>query len=498
MEKKDLSLKVIRKERIVKILLVEDNNESRNYLETFLRKIGHSVITSNNGIEALENFETQVFDLVLTEIQMPEMTGIELLRKISVYKDKRDFDVLIFTGSGDMESAIESFRLGVTDYLLKPIDIKILADILKRLEENQETRRSNQKIIKKFTSGVSSEFNQIQVNAYNAKLPTIVPGIGKIDTFLMDQIVDKAIKFHKDRSLPVLILGETGTGKEVVARLIHYGYSNTDEPFVDLNCATLTPSLFESELFGYEAGAYTGAQMRGGKGKIDLAMGGTLFLDEIGELCAELQAKLLRVIQEKEYFRVGGLKKIHADVRIICATNVDIRKMVKEGRFRRDLYCRLNVGQFVLPPLRERKDSIIPLAEMFINEFCTKRSKKLKYLSEQAKEVLLDYSWPGNVRELRNLMELVVFYFDEDEVKAKHLSSIASDSPNDPLMPTSRSFVLSDQAPGSEVKRLVDELITEALELNNGNKAKTARFLGMARKTLYRHLNRLNKLNEAE
>lgn len=478
----------------MKILLAEDNKESRNYLETFLRQIGQTVVAVENGLVALHYFKEEFFDLVLTDIKMPEMTGMELLRNISVYKSERDFDVLIFTGHGDMETAIEALKIGASDYLLKPIDIKVLAGILKRLEENQITRRRNQEILKRLSPEVNSQFIRSESGRETDEKLTIIPGIGEIGAFSkqMQHVVIKAMKFYCDRSLPVLLLGETGTGKEIVARLIHYGYRWENKPFMDINCATLTPSLFESELFGYEAGAFTGGQTKGGKGKIDMAMGGTLFLDEIGEMSIDLQAKLLRLIQEKEFYRVGGLKKIKADVRIICATNINIQKMVEEGRFRKDLYYRINVGQIILAPLRERKEDIIPLAEMFLHDFCLKRSKPPRNLGKQAKEVLLSYHWPGNVRELRNIMEYLVFNYDETEVEVKHLGLLSGAVQNEAAVTSQTNPLSTFNTADCELNKLVDELIVEALAVNNGNKTKTARFLGIARKTIYRHLDRLN------
>lgn len=465
----------------MKILLAEDNEKSREYLSDFLNQGGHSVTTAENGRQALDYFKTRLFDLVITDIKMPELTGIEFLRQISVYKNERDYDVIIFTAYGDMETAIEALRMGVSDYLQKPVDIEVLADVIRRIEEKRANRIPKQadKAVPTRTSGHSP----------------LVPGIGPIGIYsqAMKNIVEMAAKFHGDRSIPVLILGETGTGKEVVAKLIHYDNSDIQEPFVDINCANLTSTMFESELFGYESGAFTGAQKTGSKGKIDLANGGTLFLDEIGEMSIELQAKLLRVIQEKEFYRVGGLKKISADLRIICATNIDIQKRVEEGKFRKDLYYRLNIGQFVLPPLKERKEDIIPLAEMFIEEFCTKRSKRFVRISKKAKGILLGHDWPGNVRELKNLMESIVFNIEGPEITDECLDLVANEigkeknhSPAAPVM-----------AQGY-IKRLVKALINETLELNNGNKTETARSLGMSRRTLYRHLERSNKLNEAE
>ncbi len=479
----------------MRILLVDNDKASRNYLKSFLRQTGHFVITAENGRDAFRIFKTQVIDLVMADIDIPGMSGIELIHKISDCNIKYPIDVLVYTEHGDLETAIESLRAGARDYLLKPIDIEVLADSLKRLEEKQLKRNRSYEYCGEAEEKVGS-FSE-PVIGENKEALTYIPGIGEIWAFSksMQSKIVKAMKFYRDRDLPVLVLGETGTGKEVMARLIHYGYAKENRPFIDINCATLNPTLFESELFGYEAGAFTGGHTKGGKGKIDLAQGGTLFLDEIGEISIASQAKLLRLIQEKEYYRVGGLKKINADVRIICATNIDIQKMIEEGKFRKDLYYRLNVGQFVLPPLRERREEIIPLAEMFLAEFCCKRGKRPKHIGRQAEEILNNYAWPGNVRELRNLMEYIVFNYDEIEIEPKHLDLIARGEQKEPLRLGFGAFEVDCQKSYSEIRKMTDELIYDTLRYNHGNKAKTARNLGISRKTLYRHLNKVNTSN---
>lgn len=322
-------------------------------------------------------------------------------------------------------------------------------------------------------------------------------GIGEICIFSvpMRDIFEQAYKFHTDRSIPVLIQGETGTGKEIVARCIHFGDSNVNTPFVDINCAALTTGIFESELFGYEAGAFTGGIPGGQIGKLDIAKGGTLFLDEITELSIELQAKLLRVIQEKEFYRVGGLKKIETDVRIICATNIDIEKKVKESSFRQDLFYRLNVGRLVLPPLRERVDDIIPLAGIFLSSLAKKRGKRFNRISDSAANILLSYEWPGNVRELKNVIELITLVHDDIELKPSHLgilSQINTKKP-DPEF-TSRTIDpvnFSLPAGGLNIGSYLDEIIRRAYEMNHGNKTETALYLGISRSSLYCHLKRL-------
>lgn len=312
----------------------------------------------------------------------------------------------------------------------------------------------------------------------------------------MRRLVRQAKKYHSDRSIPVLIEGETGTGKEVLARIIHYGEMKEQLPFVDVNCAALTPSLFESELFGYEAGAFTGGLTKGQKGKLDIAQGGTLLLDEVGEIPLELQGKLLRVIQEKEFYRVGGLKKIRTDVRIICATNCNLERSVEQGTFRKDLYYRLKVGQLLIPPLRRRKNDILPLAEMFLREFAAQKGRRFQQISPAAVDILTAYDWPGNVRELRNTMEWVAFMHDDVELKPLHLSnmpqgaaplsSATAKQGNGALNPEHFSL----PAAGFDLEKYVDRIVHQALELCRGNKTAAARYLGISRRSLYCRLDR--------
>ena len=334
-------------------------------------------------------------------------------------------------------------------------------------------------------------------------------GLGDIQCFsdTMYKIIDEAKKYHIDRSIPVLIQGETGTGKELVAKLIHYGDLDDamDAPFIDVNCAAITPGLFESEIFGYEAGAFTGGLNKGQKGKFDLAQGGTLFLDEIAEIPIELQGKFLRVIEEKEYYRVGGLSKIKTDVRIICATNVDLAASVNKGTFRKDLFYRLSVGFINIPPLRERPEAILPLASFFLSNSSRSRRKNFTRISAQAGQILKTYDWPGNVRELKNIIDSIVFMHDDSEIKPLHLDKIMEHT----LLSSDRlsrdrkeqsitsisgsisqvgSFTVSMTDDGFNLNDVVRDIIKKALILNKGNKAETSRFLGISRATLYKQL----------
>ena len=326
-------------------------------------------------------------------------------------------------------------------------------------------------------------------------------GIARVGIFsdAMRQITMLAQKYHENRDLPVLIEGETGTGKELVAKTIHFGdRQQHSRPFVDLNCAAIPANLFESELFGYEAGAFTGALQKGQKGKFDLAKGGTLFLDEITELPLELQSKLLRVIQEKEYFRVGGLKKIKTDVRIICASNVDLAQRVEMGIFRKDLYYRLKVGHVFVPPLRGRQEEIVPLASLFLQEFASAKGKKFCNIDEKAQDMLTEYDWPGNIRELRNVIEWIVALHDDRELTTEHLSLLGpfknkvlmNNQHNERFLKLDKFVLPPDQFP---LESFIDHIIQKAVQMYDGNKTLAADYLKISRRTVYYRLEKLAK-----
>lgn len=470
------------------ILLVDDEEKSRIVLANLLRALGHQVTDCADGRVALELFSAHEFHLVLTDIRMPHMSGLKLLQKIRELQ--QEIDVILFTGYGDMQTAIEALRLGAYDYLIKPINFQELVAATERVAEHLSLIRENKILTNEFDAAVEAATEETMQElkrlkeAYGRSI-----GLGPI-IFCSDnmtQIIKQAKILHNDRSLPVLVEGETGTGKEVIARLIHFGEGGISTPFVDLNCAAFAPSVFESELFGYEAGAFTGGLPKGQKGKLDLAFGGTLFLDEITEMPIELQAKLLRVLQEKEYYRVGGLKKIKTDVRIICATNVDIEQKVEQGAFRQDLFYRLNVARINLPPLRERREEIISLAEMFLSRFAEEKRKEFKKISKDAAKVLISYNWPGNVRELKNLIERAVVMYDDAQLKTDHLGPLLFRNKinNNTLL---KSILLPlNNLP---LAKYTDNIILEALKMNHGNKTNTAKYLGMPLRTLYRRLQR--------
>jgi two-component system, NtrC family, response regulator AtoC len=309
----------------------------------------------------------------------------------------------------------------------------------------------------------------------------------------MRALVSQAQKYHTDRTIPVLIEGETGTGKEIISKMIHYGNLEFTAPFVDINCAAITPNLFESELFGYEAGSFRGGLSRGQKGKIDLAAGGTLFLDEVGEIPLELQGKLLRVIQEKEFYRIGGLRKIKADVRIICATNSNLEQAVAKGTFRKDLYYRLKVGHIQIPSLRERMADIYPLALMFLQEFSRLRGKQFTSISEEAAGLLLSYAWPGNVRELRNTIEWATFMYDDAVLKPQHLGIIEKEQGRAEVAVALETKDLRLPPKEFSLEKHIDHVVYEALRMHHGNKTATAQYLGISRRALCYRLDQMEE-----
>jgi two-component system nitrogen regulation response regulator NtrX len=361
-----------------KILVVDDEINITKTIKEVLEDYGFSVITLNEGSNTLGVLNVEDVDLVLLDLLMPSANGIEILKEIR--KQFPMLPVVMISGHGTISSTVECIKLGAFDFIEKPISIDKLVSTVKNALKFRELEFEK--------SSYWSEYKLVGESEHTRNLLELI-----------DKIADS------DAS--VLITGENGVGKEVVARLIHLKSSRRGEPFVDINCAAIPETLMESELFGYERGAFTGA-ISSKKGKIESANGGTLFLDEIAEMPLSLQSKLLRVLQEKFVYRLGSNKGVQVDVRFIFSTNRDLKTLVKEGKFREDLYYRINVIPIHIIPLRERKEDIIPIAVYYLNAFSTKYGKKGMEFSDEVKEVFLRYSWPGNVRELRNIVERLV------------------------------------------------------------------------------------------
>lgn len=487
----------------MKILLVDDEHAGRMLLKEYLEEQqDHQVTDCGSAEEALEFFDKEYFPVVLTDIKMPGMSGIELLRKMKETPRGHMTDVVLFTGYADMASAIQALRAGAQDYLLKPINLEELDAVLHKAAEHQSLLKDNYELTRLFdeklqeaTLEEKKKLQRIQ-RAYAEAV-----GLGRVGVFseCMREVVRLAERLHEDPSVPVLIEGETGTGKEIVARMIHYGRGDVTTEFVSINCSAISPYLFESELFGYEGGAFTGAKKTGQKGKFELAQGGTIFLDEIGDLPQEMQPKLLRVLQEREFYRVGGLKKIRLDVRVICSTNRDLNTMASEGFFRKDLVFRLNVGRIFIKPLRQRIEAIKPLANMFLAQYAKQKKRRFKQLHPETVKILEKYSWPGNIRELQNIIERAILLYDDVELKPEHLSFLGAkpdqrlDRPDISTDP--ESIMIKFDQDGFNLEAIELQIIKKAVALFDGNKSRAASYLGISRNTLH---NKLSKADKAE
>ncbi|HMM22057.1 MAG TPA: sigma-54 dependent transcriptional regulator [Selenomonadales bacterium] len=487
------------------ILIVDDDKASREAAGWFLRNRGHKVTECSSGAEALALVSANDFPMILSDIKMPGMTGLELLTAIKGLPGGWRTDIVLFTGYGDMQSAIQALRSGAYDYILKPVDAQELAATAERIAEHQALLRENKYLAENLEHEVKAATAEKDLELTRVKRLVSESLFGQVGVFsnTMREVMALANKYHNDRSLPVLIEGETGTGKEIVARMIHWGdikAAADPGPFVDINCAAISPSLFESELFGYEAGAYTGSQNQGQKGKLDIAAGGTIFLDEIAEMPPEMQVKLLRVIQEREYYRVGGLKKIQADVRIVCATNVDLEQRMDEGGFRRDLYYRFQIGHIVVPPLRERREEILPLANLFLQQSAKQRGRRFAGISRAAAQALENYDWPGNVRELKNTIEYIVFMYDDTEIRPEHIHKIEKK----PVVHHREhageggepGFAVPFPADGFSLQKYNDYILREVLAAHNGNHAATANYLGISLRTLSYRIAKMKEQNK--
>lgn len=476
----------------MRILLVDDDVEARELLTEHLEnRLGHQVTPCSNGRQALELFQENPFPMVLSDIRMPMMNGIALLQGIKALKEGKTADTVLLTGYGNMDTAIQALRAGAYDYLLKPVNLVELEAVVQRIAEHQALLKNNDELTHNFecrlaeaTSETQSQFEKLR-KAYAEVL-----GIGRMcmSSRQMREVMDLAGRLHEDRSVPVLIEGETGTGKELVARFVHYGREAATAPLVSINCSAIASNLFESELFGYEGGAFSGAKRMGQMGKLELAQGGTLLLDEIGDLPLEMQPKLLRVVQEREFYRVGGLRKINLNVRIVCVTNRNLARLVRENGFRQDLFFRLNTGRIFIPPLRERKQDIAPLAEMFLEQYAGQKKRRFRVIQQEALEILQRFDWPGNVRQLQNAVERIVLLHDEEQVRPEHLSFLFSTDGEDSPVPFCRedldSITITFPPEGLELKEIEMRVIQKVLSIFGGNKTRAAAYLGMARNSI--------------
>ncbi len=381
---------------IKNILVADDEALMRQFLEETLKRKGFGVDVASNGKEALAYLKTNSYDLVITDMKMPDLTGLDVLKKTKELSPQTA--VLVMTAFGTIENAVEAMRLGAFNYLLKPFTPDAIEALIDKAEEHLALIHENTYLREQLSS-------KTQIIA---------------ESPAMKKVLDEAARIAKSQA-SVLIHGESGTGKEVIAGAIHAYSNRAQKPYVRVNCAAVPDTLIESEFFGHEKGAFTGANTKR-MGRFELADGGTLLLDEVTEIPLNLQPKLLRVIQEKEFERVGGSRPLSVDVRLVSTSNRNLKQAIADNIFREDLYYRLNVIPLHLPPLRERKEDIIPLTHYFLDKYCFDNAKKPKSLTKAAEKKLLAYAWPGNIRELGNVIERVVVLDFGQEVDAAHFS----------------------------------------------------------------------------
>jgi two-component system response regulator HydG len=441
------------------ILVVDDDLAHRTMLRTLLASWGYEVSEADDGRAAIEAVHGQPFDLVLMDIRMIHVSGIEALEEIKAFNPA--IPVILMTAYASVETAVEALKKGAYDYLTKPLDFDELKLAIARAMEHSRLKEENQLL----RESLGLKFDRRNLIGRSAVM-----------TKLLETVTQVA-----PSEATVLITGESGTGKEVIAGAIHYNSPRREGPFIKINCAAIPETLLESELFGHEKGSFTGADRRR-EGKFRQADGGSIFLDEVSEMSLAMQVRLLRVLQEREITRVGGEEVIRVNVRVITATNRDLPAAIEAGRFRKDLFYRLNVVTLHVPPLRERKDDIPPLAEHFLKMFAEKNRKRVRGFTPQAMDRLLRYDWPGNVRELMNTVERGVVltrseYIDEGELTPVLLKQPEGETASPGEVPAVSSLEALEKA-----------TILKTLEQTGGNKSEAARRLGITRRTLHQKL----------
>ena len=439
-----------------RILIIDDEKNIREGLQMALEDEGYDVLTAEDGTAGLQKALSEVVDLVITDLRMPGIGGQEVLRRVT--SETPGVPVIVLTGHGTVETAVEAMRMGAYDFLTKPLDLDRLSLLVRRALQNRELVLQHRELVEQMQS--DKAFEHI---------------IGK--SAAMEHVFEMIKKVAPSRA-SVLITGESGVGKELIANAIHNLSPRRKNSYIKVHCAALAESLLESELFGHEKGAYTGAVSQK-RGRFELADGGTIFLDEIGEINQNLQIKILRVLQEKQFERVGGEKLITVDTRLITATNRDLEQEVSAGTFRSDLYYRLNVVHIHVPPLRERKEDVPLLIAAFIKEFAEENAKTISAIEPKARAALYAYDWPGNIRQLRNCLESAVVMSSDDTIRLADLP--------EPVRDAEQTAAIRIKI-GTSLAEEEQHIIMETLAAYNGNKSKTADVLGIGRKTLHRKL----------
>lgn len=444
-----------------KILIADDEQNMLWAIKRALKGKEYKIITASDGLEALEKFKTHEPDLVLLDFKMPKMDGMNVLKEIKNINSK--IPVIMITAHGTMESAIEAMKIGALDYISKPFDIDELKIQIKKALEIGDMKE--------------------QIDFFKEELRNITgkPIIG--DSSHMKRVME-IVERVSTTNATVLITGESGTGKELIASAVHYSSDRSDKSYITVNCGALPENLIESELFGHDKGSFTGAVSKK-LGRFERANKGSIFLDEIGELSLSVQVKLLRVLQEKEIERVGGTETIDIDVRIIAATNKDLKKMVEEGTFREDLYYRLNVIPIQLPALRERKEDIKLLVEYFLEKYCKEMGRDSMKISIEAINILTNYSFKGNIRELENIIERLVILSEGTLIDK-------NDLPREILFESSREFQFKLPSNGINLEKIEKSFILQALKICDHNQTKAAKLLGVTRHTLIYRMEKYN------
>jgi DNA-binding NtrC family response regulator len=448
---------------------VEDDDAMRDLLVEELSEAGFQVTAASNGREGVERVRRDPFDLVITDLRMPEVDGFDLIRDVVAIPSAPH--IVMITAFGSIETAIRAVKLGAYDYITKPFELEELVLVADKALAERNLRRQ----VARLQREVEGRYQLGNIVAASEAMQEVLTLVLRVAS----------------SSVSVLITGESGTGKELIARAIHYNSERAAEPFVAINLAAVPGNLIESELFGHKKGAFTDAR-QDRIGLFEEASGGTVFLDEIGELALELQAKLLRVLQEQEIRPLGatGTKKV--DVRVVAATNRDLEEMLSEGRFREDLYYRLNVIEIALPPLRQRPDDIVPLAEYLLAQAGARQTPPRQIrLGSAAQRALLAYHWPGNVRELGNVLERGLALCEGDEIRVEDL-------PNQVLEQRDADFLAAAVARHMTLEQLEREYISRVLADEGGNKTRAAQRLGLDRKTLYRKLDEWSKSDKPD
>lgn len=451
---------------MAQILVVDDEKKMGILIEGTLQDAGYSVKTVTSGQQALKLLEKNTYDVVITDLKMEPVDGMAVLKKAK--KLNRSTEVIMMTAYATAKSAVEAMKAGATDYIIKPFALEELKLLVDKIVEKQKLLALN---------------IQLQEDLGKAVVDEFVGKSQKVKTIF--ELVEKVAKTDAN----VLLLGESGTGKELVARAIHQKSKRMNKPLITVNCAALTETLLESELFGHEKGAFTGAYARK-LGRFELAEKGTVFLDEIGEISPAIQAKLLRVLEEKKFNRVGGVETIGVDTRVIAATNKDLEQYVKTGKFREDLYFRLNVFPIWIPPLRERREDVPLLVSYFLKKY----QYRGKDLPSELMDQLVNYHWPGNVRELKNILERAMILSDGKDVVAQHVGLkpglLAPDSSPEEV----QKMPAFSESPPSSLGEMEKNMIVEALKKSKGNKTEAAKALHITRRMLYSRMKKYNLL----